>query len=62
MGMWGAIAYRLEGRTLNRENPVSNPIAVASNFGKFDHPTLPLFTQLYKLVPGNTDSGGNVND
>ena len=28
---WGAIAYRLEGRTLNRENPVSNPTAVASN-------------------------------
>ena len=22
---WGTIAYRLEGRTLNRENPVSNP-------------------------------------
>ena len=29
--LWGAIAYRLEGRTLNRENPVSNPTAVASN-------------------------------
>ena len=27
----GAIAYRLEGWTLNRENPVSNPTAVASN-------------------------------
>ena len=24
---WGAMAYRLEGRTLNRENPVSNPTA-----------------------------------
>ena len=29
--IWGTIAYRLEGRTLNRENPVSNPTAVASN-------------------------------
>ena len=29
--MWGAIAYRLEGRTLNRENPVSNPTAVFLN-------------------------------
>ena len=29
--LWGAMAYRLEGRTLNRENPVSNPTAVASN-------------------------------
>ena len=28
---WGAMAYRLEGRTLNQENPVSNPTAVASN-------------------------------
>ena len=27
---WGTIAYRLECRTLNRENPVSNPTAVAS--------------------------------
>ena len=31
LGLWGAIAYRLEGRTLNRENSVSNPTAVASN-------------------------------
>ena len=30
--------------------------------GKFDQPTLPQFTQLYKWVPGNTDSGGNVNE
>ena len=29
--LWGAMAYRLEGQTLNRENPVSNPTAVASN-------------------------------
>ena len=29
--LWGAIAYWLEGRTLNRENLVSNPTAVASN-------------------------------
>ena len=28
---WGAMAYRLESRTLSRENPVSNPTAVASN-------------------------------
>ena len=31
-------------------------------FGKFDHPTLPQFAQLYKGVPGNTDSGGNVKE
>ena len=33
-GMWpmsGAMAYRLEGQTLNRENLVSNATAVASN-------------------------------
>ena len=29
--MWGAMAYWLEGRTLNRENQVSNPTAVVSN-------------------------------
>ena len=33
---WGAMAYRLDGRTLNR------------TFDKFDHPTLPQFIQLYK--------------
>ena len=29
--LWGAIAFRLECPTLNRENPVSNHTAVASN-------------------------------
>ena len=53
---WGEIAYRLEGRPLNRENPVSN------HTGKFDQPTLPQFTQLYKCVPGHADSGGHVNE
>ena len=45
----GAVAQRLERRTLNRENPGSNPLLLPlRSFGNFVHSTLPQFTQLYK--------------
>ena len=40
----GAISYQLEGRTLNQENPLQS----LRTFGKFDHLTLPHFTQLFR--------------
>ena len=43
----GAVALWLEHRTLNREIPVSNPIAAVWNLGNFSHSMLFQFTQLY---------------
>ena len=49
------MALWLEHRTLTRENPASNPLAVVSKFGQFCSPHV---ASEYLAI----DSGGYVND